>query len=85
MVFLDDLQWVDSASLKLIEHIITNADTRYLLLIGAYRDNEVSASHPLLQTLEDIRESRGDLAHHHPVSPVLPGFDASQCRYVSFG
>ncbi len=61
VVFLDDLQWVDSASLKLIEHIITNADTRYLLLIGAYRDNEVNSSHPLVQTLEDIRRVRGTL------------------------
>jgi PAS domain S-box-containing protein len=59
VVFLDDLQWVDSASLKLIEHIITNADIKYLLLIGAYRDNEVSPSHPLLLTLEDIRNNHG--------------------------
>jgi predicted ATPase len=47
VLFLDDLQWIDAASLKLIEHLLTYADTRYLLLIGAYRDNEVDATHPL--------------------------------------
>ncbi len=54
VVFLDDLQWVDAASLKLLEHIITSPDVRYLLLMGAYRDNEVGASHPLLAALENI-------------------------------
>jgi predicted ATPase/signal transduction histidine kinase/tRNA A-37 threonylcarbamoyl transferase component Bud32 len=52
--FLDDLQWADTGSLRLIEDVITHPDTRYLLLIGAYRDNEVSPSHPLMQTLERI-------------------------------
>ncbi len=57
-VFLDDLQWVDSASLKLIEHIITYPEINYLFLIGAYRDNEVAPSHPLMLTLENIRKNR---------------------------
>ncbi|MFM0149243.1 trifunctional serine/threonine-protein kinase/ATP-binding protein/sensor histidine kinase [Paraburkholderia sp. RL18-085-BIA-A] len=57
VLFLDDLQWIDAASLTLIEHLVTHPDTRYLLLIGAYRDNEVSASHPLVTTLETIRHS----------------------------
>ena len=58
VVFLDDLQWVDSATLKLLEHIITHPDMRYLLLIGAYRDNEVGPEHPLMLALDDIRKSR---------------------------
>ena len=58
VVFLDDLQWVDSATLKLIEQIITHPDMQYLLLIGAYRDNEVTPPHPLMLTLDDIRKSR---------------------------
>ncbi|OUL30749.1 serine/threonine protein kinase [Nostoc sp. RF31YmG] len=58
VLFLDDLQWVDSASLKLIELIITDPDSEYLLLIGAYRDNEVSATHPLIQALEQIQQVR---------------------------
>jgi predicted ATPase/signal transduction histidine kinase/ActR/RegA family two-component response regulator len=54
-VFLDDLQWLDAATLKLLEHLMTHPDVRHLLLIGAFRDNEVSASHPLMQTLDAIR------------------------------
>ncbi|MDP3479745.1 MAG: serine/threonine-protein kinase PknK, partial [Desulfoprunum sp.] len=61
MLFLDDLQWVDPASLKLIEDIVTHAETRYLLLIGAYRDNEVTPSHPLMLTLDEIRKDRTNL------------------------
>jgi PAS domain S-box-containing protein len=57
VLFLDDLQWIDAASLTLVEHLLTHADTRYLLLIGAYRDNEVDASHALVTTLETIRHS----------------------------
>jgi PAS domain S-box-containing protein len=54
-VFLDDLQWLDAATLKLLEHLMTHPDVRHLLLIGAFRDNEVIASHPLVQTLNAIR------------------------------
>ncbi|HEX2789198.1 MAG TPA: AAA family ATPase, partial [Steroidobacteraceae bacterium] len=47
-IFLDDLQWLDAATLKLLEHLMTHPDVRHLLLIGAFRDNDVSASHPLV-------------------------------------
>lgn len=57
VIFLDDLQWADSGSLKLIEMLMTNSDSQYLFMIGAYRDNEVSATHPLMQTLEQIHTS----------------------------
>ncbi len=57
VLFLDDLQWVDSASLGLLEYILTEQQTRYLLLIGAYRDNEVSSTHPLMLKMEAIRSS----------------------------
>ncbi|WP_293143825.1 MULTISPECIES: hybrid sensor histidine kinase/response regulator [unclassified Microcoleus] len=57
VVFLDDLQWADSASLKLIELLVTDSDSKYLLLIGAYRDNEVSPTHPLIQTIENIQKA----------------------------
>ncbi len=56
-LFLDDLQWLDPASLKLLRQFTTDPDLRYLLLIGAYRDNEVSAGHPLMLTLDAIRET----------------------------
>ncbi|MEM6401505.1 MAG: AAA family ATPase [Cyanobacteria bacterium P01_D01_bin.116] len=53
VIFLDDLQWADSASLKLIQLLMSN-ESKYLLLIGAYRDNEVFPAHPLILTLEEI-------------------------------
>ncbi|MEG3889390.1 AAA family ATPase [Microcoleus sp. Z1_A1] len=57
VIFLDDLQWADSASLKLIQLLVTDPDSKYLLTIGAYRDNEVSPVHPLIQTIEKIQET----------------------------
>jgi predicted ATPase/signal transduction histidine kinase/tRNA A-37 threonylcarbamoyl transferase component Bud32 len=54
-IFLDDLQWADSATFKLIELIMTDTDTQYLFLIGAYRDNEVNSAHPLMMTLDGLR------------------------------
>lgn len=57
VVFLDDLQWADSASLKLIELLITDTESQYLLLIGAYRDNEVFPTHPTIQTIEKIKQA----------------------------
>ncbi|WP_199247534.1 AAA family ATPase [[Phormidium] sp. ETS-05] len=59
VVFLDDLQWADTASLKLIELLVTAPESKYLLLIGAYRDNEVSPTHPLIQTLGKIQDQGG--------------------------
>jgi serine/threonine protein kinase len=56
-LFLDDLQWLDEATLNLLEHLATNSQLHHLLLIGAYRDNEVSSSHPLTRTLNAIREA----------------------------
>ena len=76
-LFLDDLQWLDAATLDLIEHLLTSGlanqqssgtvaaktrrasqpDLRHLLLIGAYRDNEVDATHPLMRKLEAIRRA----------------------------
>ncbi|MBH8564497.1 AAA family ATPase [Nostoc sp. CENA67] len=57
VLFLDDLQWADSASLNLLQVLMTNVENKYLLLIGAYRDNEVSAGHPLIQTLDGIKNT----------------------------
>ncbi len=56
-LFLDDLQWLDAATLDLLEDLLTQPDVRHLLLIGAYRDNEVDAAHPLMRKLEAIREA----------------------------
>jgi len=56
-LFLDDLQWLDAATLDLLEELLTPAGMRHLMLIGAYRDNEVTAVHPLMRTLDAIRNA----------------------------
>jgi len=56
-LFLDDLQWLDAATLDLLEDLLTQVDVRHLLLIGAYRDNEVDSAHPLMRKLEAIRKA----------------------------
>ncbi|MBD3560357.1 serine/threonine-protein kinase PknK [Planktothrix sp. FACHB-1355] len=63
VLFLDDLQWADSASLKLIQLLITDPDSEYLLLMGAYRDNEVFPTHPLLVTLDEIKNTGAKLSN----------------------
>jgi serine/threonine protein kinase len=55
-LFLDDLQWADWASLALLQDLLTAPEKRHLLLVGAYRDNEVGASHPLMLTLHEARK-----------------------------
>ena len=55
VLFLDDLQWADFASLQLIQSIITQTVNPYLLIIGSYRSEEVSSAHPLQLTIDAIR------------------------------
>ncbi|CAB3796427.1 trifunctional serine/threonine-protein kinase/ATP-binding protein/sensor histidine kinase [Pararobbsia alpina] len=71
VLFLDDLQWIDAASLALVEHLLTHSDIRHLLLIGAYRDNEVSAAHPLMTSLETIRHSGTSVTDLQLVAPSV--------------
>jgi len=54
VIFVDDLQWADSASLKLMQLLMSESKTGYLLLLGAYRDNEVSPAHPFMLTLDEM-------------------------------
>jgi PAS domain S-box-containing protein len=68
-LFLDDLQWLDAATLDLLEDLATQPDVRHLMLVGAYRDNEVSPSHPLLRTLEAIRKA-GVRVHEIVLAPL---------------
>jgi serine/threonine protein kinase len=56
-LFLDDLQWLDAATLDLLEDLLTRSDLQHLMLIGAYRDNEVDAAHPLTRKLDAIRQA----------------------------
>ncbi|MEG4472054.1 AAA family ATPase, partial [Microcoleus sp. AT9_B5] len=56
VIFLDDLQWADSASLSLMQVLMSQSEMGYLLTIGAYRDNEVFPAHPLMLTLEEMKK-----------------------------
>ncbi len=62
VIFLDDLQWVDSATLNLFGPLLTSPDVRHLFLIGAYRNNEVDATHPLVRALGSL-EAEGVRLH----------------------
>ena len=68
-LFLDDLQWLDAATLELLEYLVSDPDVRHLMLVGAYRDNEVSSSHPLMRTLEAIRKA-GTRMHEIVLAPL---------------
>ena len=61
VLFLDDLQWADSASLNLMKLLMSESEKGYLLLIGAYRDNEVFPAHPLMLTLDEIAKAEGKI------------------------
>ena len=82
VLFLDDLQWADFASLELLQHLVTHPDVRNLLVIGAYRDDEVDASHPLEATLGEVRGTEvpvtsitlGPLREYHLVELVIDTF-----------
>ncbi len=70
-LFLDDLQWIDAATLDLLEDLLTRTDAQHLLLIGAYRDNEVNPAHPLIRKLEAIRRAGGTV-HEISLAPLTP-------------
>ncbi|WP_437594473.1 sensor histidine kinase [Sorangium sp. So ce1000] len=84
-LFLDDLQWTDSASLGLLRDLMAHLEARHLLVIGAYRDNEVTASHPLNMALDEVRKEGarvsaivlGPLSREHLAALVS---DALRCR-----
>jgi predicted ATPase/signal transduction histidine kinase len=78
-LFFDDLQWLDAATLELLEHLVTEREVRHLLLVGAYADNEVSLSHPLMRTLDVIRRAGADM-REIMLSPL--GLD-DVCRLVA--
>ena len=56
-LFIDDLQWLDAATLDLLEDLLTRSELQHLMLFGAYRDNEVDATHPLMRKLDAIRQA----------------------------
>jgi predicted ATPase len=57
VIFLDDLQWADVPSLGWIQRLMSDPTGHYLLILGAYRDNEVGAAHPLRLTLDELQKA----------------------------
>ncbi|MBZ5553701.1 MAG: sigma 54-interacting transcriptional regulator [Acidobacteriia bacterium] len=72
VVFLDDLQWADAATLSLLQPFLTGPDVHHLLLIGAYRDNEVDEGHPLTRTLSALAQAGAQL-HRVLLGPLKIG------------
>ncbi len=65
VIFLDDLQWADGATLRLIKLMMSDVKMKYLFLIGAYRDNEVDLGHPLTMMLNELRETTAIINEIH--------------------
>jgi histidine kinase len=61
VLFIDDMQWADSASLSLLSSLMSNTELKYLLCICAYRDNEVSMGHPFISTINDLRKKGANI------------------------
>src|SRR4029077_16778104 len=72
VIFVDDLQWLDPATLTLVQSLITGSDIHYLLLISAYRDNEVGPEHPLALALDTIRKTDTRVSEL-PLGPLSTG------------
>lgn len=74
VLFLDDLQWIDPASLQLLLQVLSDPQTRHLLVIGAYRDNEVDAAHPLVRARAAL-PGRVRVTEHRlaPLDPAVLG------------
>jgi predicted ATPase/signal transduction histidine kinase/CheY-like chemotaxis protein len=68
-IFLDDLQWSDLASLALIKSLMTDSEIKHLFFICTYRDNEVNAAHPLMQTIKEIKDE-GQEVTPLPIAPL---------------
>jgi predicted ATPase/signal transduction histidine kinase/tRNA A-37 threonylcarbamoyl transferase component Bud32 len=61
ILFIDDLQWVDSASLGLLKSIMLDDEIQHLLIIEAYRDNEVDSTHPFMMTVNELEKANVSL------------------------
>src|SRR5580693_7326479 len=71
-LFLDDLQWLDAATLDFLEDLLIQEDLAHLLVVGAYRDNEVDPAHPLTRKLSAIRRAGGPVEEIR-LAPLGPG------------
>ncbi len=91
VIFIDNLHWVDTASLRLLSHLAASNDKHSVLFIGAYRDNELANDHPLLKTIEAIELAQGrlksiqlkPLARHHIQQLISDSFCCSLAEAAS--
>jgi len=72
VLFLDDLQWLDAATLELVEHLFTRPAVQHVLLLGGYRDNEVGPLHPLTEALSSLRRA-GATTRSITLGPLAEG------------
>lgn len=63
VVFIDDWQWADQASMELLKEIKRDDELRYLMMIATYRDEEVDATHPLRAVISQL--------HRQEISPEV--------------
>ena len=71
-LFVDDLQWLDTATIDFLEDLLARSDVRHVLVIGAFRNNEVGPDHPLARRLEAIRDA-GAVVHEIALAPLTRG------------
>ncbi len=62
VMFLDDLQWVDGATFRLLRQLLTASECTHLLVVGAYRDEHVGRAHSLTLTAAELREAGGSVS-----------------------
>ncbi|MFY0582549.1 AAA family ATPase [Cystobacter fuscus] len=72
VLFLDELQWADAPSLQLIRALLTEPRLEHLLIVGAYREDEVGSTHPLSRMKEEL-EQHGTRVTSLTVAPLEPG------------
>ncbi|MFN6465736.1 MAG: AAA family ATPase [Nostoc sp. DedVER02] len=83
VLFVDDLQWADSASLKLLKIILGDRNIQNLLIVGAYRDNEVDAVHPLVMTSDEIEKEGGTVSKIHVQNLTIKDVNALIAEVLS--
>ncbi|MDN4987148.1 AAA family ATPase [Bradyrhizobium sp. WYCCWR 13022] len=90
VLFLDDMQWADAETLDFLEDLMTTSDLHHLLLIGAYRDNEVDPTHPLVSKLQIIRSAGArmseialsPLGRHHIEEFIMEALRCTRMRAI---
>jgi DNA-binding CsgD family transcriptional regulator len=91
VLFLDDLQWIDPASMRLLEYLIRNPALHYFLFASAFRANEIDDNHPLADILEEFHGDQPDKIHialmplkrHHAEELVAKDLHTESMDYLN--